>query len=577
MSRTCPMSVENTGFLLDRLGQDCHPLQFLRELTQNSIEAILRTGRNGEIIWEPDAFFLSQGMNKLSIVDNGDGMTSSELMSFINKLSSSSSKQSMDGNYGVGAKITAAVNNPIGVIYQSWKNDDSGSMIHLWKDQDNDVYGLKQFAVRGKHTHVVAPNEAFRPKITKPSGTKVTLLGKSLDQDTMSSQDKKQWIIRYLNERFFKIPDTVSLKVYDASSKGHRTIKGMNNYLSKESEKSGSVMLSQAIVHWWILKPTNDRSWASNIETGHVAALYKNELYDMKTGRSRNTIMQDYGIIFEIHRVVLYIEPTCDVSTNTARTMLLLKGEQLPWSEWGAEFIRNIPHELVELQEESISRAKGQDKSDIIKRLALIQNLLKVSGYKRNDQGKKKAIGDTQSSNSDPISPGTTGKKESKSSESNKRLEDMLNKLQQENEDGVPAEEDTQVAYPKVFWVSTEDNNRVSGEIEDRAASYTVSTNTLKINMDFRGYKDIIKHLLGDREDVKIALPVVTNAVKSWYEQAMVEPIISLQSIKGSEYWTEEDIKTALSEEALTMAAMQRYHIVVAAKRQIGAQLGAQK
>ena len=34
------MSVDNIGFLLDRLGQDCHPLQFLRELTQNSIEAI---------------------------------------------------------------------------------------------------------------------------------------------------------------------------------------------------------------------------------------------------------------------------------------------------------------------------------------------------------------------------------------------------------------------------------------------------------------------------------------------------------------------------------------------------------
>ena len=36
------MTVSNIGFLLDRLGQDCHPLQFLRELTQNSIEAINR-------------------------------------------------------------------------------------------------------------------------------------------------------------------------------------------------------------------------------------------------------------------------------------------------------------------------------------------------------------------------------------------------------------------------------------------------------------------------------------------------------------------------------------------------------
>jgi hypothetical protein len=38
-SKTLPLTVSNTGFLLDRLGQDCHPLQFLRELTQNAIEA----------------------------------------------------------------------------------------------------------------------------------------------------------------------------------------------------------------------------------------------------------------------------------------------------------------------------------------------------------------------------------------------------------------------------------------------------------------------------------------------------------------------------------------------------------
>ena len=35
-----PMTVDKVSFLLDRLGQDCSPLQYLRELTQNAIEAI---------------------------------------------------------------------------------------------------------------------------------------------------------------------------------------------------------------------------------------------------------------------------------------------------------------------------------------------------------------------------------------------------------------------------------------------------------------------------------------------------------------------------------------------------------
>lgn len=37
---TLPMSVENMTFMLDRLHRDCSPLQYIRELTQNGIEAI---------------------------------------------------------------------------------------------------------------------------------------------------------------------------------------------------------------------------------------------------------------------------------------------------------------------------------------------------------------------------------------------------------------------------------------------------------------------------------------------------------------------------------------------------------
>src|SRR5882724_6579332 len=95
------MSVHNIGFLLDRLGQDCHPLQYLRELTQNSIEAIQRTEENGQIIWDVDwtTYDLEGGVYKLSITDNGIGMTGEEMVKYINQLSSSMSTQSMSGNY----------------------------------------------------------------------------------------------------------------------------------------------------------------------------------------------------------------------------------------------------------------------------------------------------------------------------------------------------------------------------------------------------------------------------------------------------------------------------------------------
>ncbi|HYP18475.1 MAG TPA: hypothetical protein VEY08_00255, partial [Chloroflexia bacterium] len=73
--KTLPLTVAHSGigFLLDRLGKDCHPLQFLRELTQNAIEAIQRTdSQQGEIVWDVDwVNYELEGIYKLSIADTG--------------------------------------------------------------------------------------------------------------------------------------------------------------------------------------------------------------------------------------------------------------------------------------------------------------------------------------------------------------------------------------------------------------------------------------------------------------------------------------------------------------------------
>src|SRR3954465_11107751 len=106
---TLALTVHNTGFLLARLGSDCHSLQFLRELTQNSIEAILKLpGKTGEVVWDVDWTNYEAGSNsvfKLCVSDNGCGMDGEEMVKYINQLSSSGSVQSVDANYGVGAKI----------------------------------------------------------------------------------------------------------------------------------------------------------------------------------------------------------------------------------------------------------------------------------------------------------------------------------------------------------------------------------------------------------------------------------------------------------------------------------------
>src|SRR5438552_1689225 len=130
--------------MLDRLGEDCAPLQFLRELTQNAIEAIQRLpDKSGEVIWDVDwNTYALTNVFKLCVIDTGIGMSGEEMMRYINALSSSVNVLSSTGNYGVGAKIAAAPKNKVGLIYLSWK-DGVGYMIHLWRDPRTNSYGLR--------------------------------------------------------------------------------------------------------------------------------------------------------------------------------------------------------------------------------------------------------------------------------------------------------------------------------------------------------------------------------------------------------------------------------------------------
>jgi hypothetical protein len=72
-------------------------------------------------------------------------MTGPEMVQYINKLSASISRQSKTGNFGVGAKISAAPLNHEGLVYLSWKHG-KGSMIHLQFDKVQGVYGLRRFS-----------------------------------------------------------------------------------------------------------------------------------------------------------------------------------------------------------------------------------------------------------------------------------------------------------------------------------------------------------------------------------------------------------------------------------------------
>ena len=79
-----PTDVNHEGLtaLIQNLGRDCPPSQYLREFLKNAIEACQRTSeKNYQIILDfNEDIYKETGYYKMSFIDNGDGMSDEQML-----------------------------------------------------------------------------------------------------------------------------------------------------------------------------------------------------------------------------------------------------------------------------------------------------------------------------------------------------------------------------------------------------------------------------------------------------------------------------------------------------------------
>lgn len=590
---TLEMKVANMTFMLERLAQDCAPLQFVRELTENGIQSIESLGgQAGEIRWdvawnrydlEPKAGY------KLALIDTGIGMTGPEMVSYINQLSSSMHRQSKHGNFGMGAKVAASPRNTLGLVYVSWKGG-RGAMIHLWKDPDTDTYGLRRHP-NGEFW--LAVTDDIKPEPIKHHGTMVVLLGNKHGENTMDAPPEasipSRWITRYLNSRYFRFPKSVVVKARenwtsprDDKHNMLRRVVGYEAWLKANSTDGGSFALKDATAYWWILKEKVDDS-GSHFAGGHAAALYDDELYEMAVGRPGVARLQSFGVIFGYNRVVIYVEPQQDqnggLTANTARTHLLINGQPLPWTEWASEFRERMPEPIVRLMDQVAAGASNAEyASSIRERLKQIRELFKFSRYRPAADGKHLIEDDFTNTGGNTPDSGTStagSKGGGGSKHGGGRAGDIYALFADAG--NTPAEEVGGFADPQFKWVSVVDGSRTSDFLEDRAAKYLPEANTIQGNADFRVFRDMIARWRKFYSFLPTAEPVVEAIVKEWFQQQLVETVLGALALRKSGNWSEQEVQELWSENALTAAVLPRYHVDERIKRSLGSKLGTLK
>lgn len=590
---TSLMTVGNNGPLLDRMGADCDDLQFVRELTQNSIDAIqkafrhgvLKPGDVGQIIWDVDWMASDAGEPRLlCVTDNGIGMTGPELVANINQLCPRSGVQSLTGNFGIGARISAATRNQAGVLYLSWHNGE-GSMAELWRDPEKDGYGLKDQRVGGLLREYAPVADSVKPDTISTHGTRVVLRGKYAGVETALPPpgiDNERWLLQSLNNRYFRLPENIVIRVNETlgakpKRSALRPVRPMSLYLSDNSDASGVVAIPGAKVHWWVLKEktkvtkdgrTVQDMWAYNhvqASSGHVAALYQNELYELRKGRQGQQMVQGFGLLYGHARAVIYVEPERAIS-NAARTALLLPEEidrGLPWSEYQAAFRERMPEQLKALDDAAAHKMCEKGDSDVIeKRIKTIISLFQVTRFEPAEDGDPIADDSPSGPCGKPAEgPGPSGQGPRRKPRPKPGGDFYRNNIKN---DGVPARPFSPENIPKVVWVTGQPL------LKDKAAAWHPERWEIHANADFRVLTDVVRFCVREWSLPANAEVECRKEIRSWFEQTLIESVMGIESLRDtSDEWGAKACEAALSTEALTAAVMARYNMIGAAKQRL--------
>jgi len=252
-----------------------------------------------------------------------------------------------------------------------------------------------------------------------------------------------------------------------------------------------------------------------------------------------------------------------------------MNNELLPWAELAIEFRDNMPEELQAFIDKKAAAASDTDHSKSIReRLKSLLDLFKVSRYRPNPTGSH-FIDDEQSVRGGQSQKRSATNGNGGGDASGKRggVAGNIYTLF-EKKDGKPGEKVTPDPFPDVIWVSLREGTRDPGVIEDRAARFLKDQNKLLINGDFRAFTDMINKWHQELGSKPALEQTIIEVVRGWFEQALTETVIGVQALQNSKEWTIDDINKALSEEALTGAVMQRYHVHNNVKRELMSKLG---
>jgi len=391
-----PLGIGDRKFLINRLIQQAPIHTLVREFFKNAEEnAHLAPEGQRRIEIYPTEI---DGTRKLTFWNTGVGMDELELRTATDLSSSVNKSMSLDGNFGIGAKVSGLAASPEGIRYRSCKNGRVHEVV-IGYDEEQSTY--VRFAAQlpdgtSDVVYDVTGVSQEEEHSLDHDWTEVVLLGQGPGHDTVAEPIgqgvpvERSFIATSIYRRFVDFLPGVRVLVDVAMTKGggkgetgrFRQLKTLNDVLDRLGQ-SELVSHESGVSVTYVHDPryeasSHSTSARANPATGSTtfcALIYKSERYDFKTQKSWSSVAPTFGIPFGSKVLTIEIEiPEYAVMPSQYRDKLLWRTDR---SDVTADQFAHIVRELMPDWVKEVIRQESPDGADDLSDLqADLQKLL---------------------------------------------------------------------------------------------------------------------------------------------------------------------------------------------------------
>jgi hypothetical protein len=569
MSAHAPVTalrVANEAFLVSSTIDRCPKTMMIRELVVNAIEAAGQAATDKRV----DITSVKiDGVPKLCIRNTGRGMSADELDRICDLASSLYKQNSLDANFGMGAKVASLPSNKHGLRYRSCKDGTVSQVILCQRDG---VYGrLRIVDADGQHAELIDATETCRTEggyDLTADWTEVVLFGNAASQNTVTDpyaanpRMEPDWLVQNLLLRFFRIPPDVSvtlspLVLYGQPARAMQTLAS----LGAAAERSETVRTPSGIDLHYRYDPDAETA-SSSIRpivhpAGHGCIVYKDEIYDPRSGSRWGLDAPTYGIPFGARFCSVFVELPDDylVRPEAYRQFLRFRGgdqRQVFLQDFGQLVTAYMPDWL-----KAVIRSHGPEQAkfvgDVEEELRdLVQELGIDPEYKPPAPAAKpeaaKPAGTESTEKREPPKPAVPPPPPPR------RFE----------------------RPPEIIGLDSDELIEERG-LKGRAAKFYQTSHQLFVNLNYPAVQAVASQLEAEYDAARDVerMRSIARSVAGWAVTRRIARALVYSLSKKAAGWAAEDVKRAQSPESFSLIADDWTSIVELARKRMEDELGA--